>query len=93
MESVRWKMVSVASGALAALAMRQLVAALWPGRHNPPLNPADRRIDWGEALAWSLASGVGAGIARLVSTRLAAGGWEKATGHPPPGIKPDRSPL
>lgn len=88
-----WKVVSVGSGALAAIAMRKLVAAVWPGRHTPPLNPADRRIDWGEALTWALVSGIGAGVARLVSMRAAASGWEKATGKAPPGIKPDRSPF
>ena len=93
MESLSWKALSLGVGAAAAIAMRKLVAGIWPGRSNPPLNPADRRVDWHEAVAWAVASGIGAGVARLVSKRAAAGAWEKATGHPPPGVKPSRSPV
>ncbi len=90
---MRWKALSLGAGALAAIAMRRVVAAVWPGGSNPPLNPADRRIDWGEAAVWAIASGVGGGVARLVSKRAAAGAWEKTTGNPPPGVKPNRSPI
>ncbi len=88
MESFSWKALSLLSGALAAIAVRNVLGAVWPGRAEPPLNPADRRIDWTDAMAWGVASGIGAGIARVVSKRSAAAAWEKATGNPPPGIKP-----
>lgn len=88
MESFSWKALSVASGALAAIAVRKLLSAMWPGSSEPPLNPADRRIDWTSAMVWGVASGIGAGVARVVSKRTAAAAWEKATGNPPPGIKP-----
>ena len=87
------KALSLGAGAAAAIAMRKLVASVWPGRGNPPLNPADRRVDWREAAAWAVASGIGAGVARLVSKRAAAGAWEKAIGQPPRGMKPSRSPI
>lgn len=88
MESMSWKVVSVGAGALAAIGMRQLVSAIWPGSARPPLNPADRKVDWTDALAWGIASGIGAGVARVVSTRGAATAWERVTGSPPPGINP-----
>jgi hypothetical protein len=87
MKSTVWNGISLASGALAAIAVRKLIAAVWPGRHEPPLNPADRRIDWGESIAWAISSGIGAGVARMVSTRTAAAGWEMATGDTPPGVR------
>lgn len=87
MENFSWKAVSLGAGALAAIGARKLVAAVWPGSSRPPLNPADRRINWGEALSWAIASGLGAGVARLVSKRTAAKGWEMATGNTPPGVK------
>lgn len=69
---------------------RQLLQALWskfaPSDHEPPLNPADRRISWPEAVIWAIAAGVGAGLGRLVAERAAAAGWEAATGSAPPGI-------
>lgn len=82
-----WRALSVGTGALAAIAARKLVGAVWPGRHDPPLNPADRRIDWSEALAWAVASGIGAGVARVVSKRVSAAGWERALGDTPPGVR------
>lgn len=88
MESFSWKAVSLLTGALAAIAVRNLLSAVWPGRHQPPLNPADRRISWTDAMVWGVASGIGAGVARVVSKRTAAKAWERATGNPPPGIKP-----
>ena len=86
-----WKAVSTASGIGAAMATRKLLEALWPGSDDgtgPPFNPADRRVGWPTALAWALSAGVGAGVFRLVGERLAAAGWEAATGTPPPGIQP-----
>lgn len=87
MESSAWKIVSLGSGVLAAVGMRKLIAAVWPGPHTPPLNPADRRIDWREALAWGVASGIGAGVSRVLSKRTAAKAWERATGSTPPGLR------
>ena len=87
MRSSVWKSISLGSGVLAAVGVRKLLAAVWPGRHTPPLNPADRRIHWSEALAWGVASGIGAGVSRVVSKRSAAAAWQHATGTPPPGIK------
>lgn len=88
MESFSWKALSLVTGAAAAIAVRNLLSAVWPGSNRPPLNPADRRINWTDALAWAVASGIGAGLARVVSKRTAAAAWEKATGNPPPGITP-----
>jgi hypothetical protein len=88
---VVWKVVSTGTGVLSGILVRQLIGLGWKlvtsGREEPPLNPADRRISWSEGLQWAVASGVGVGVARLVSDRLAARGWEAATGHPPPGIE------
>lgn len=87
---VAWKVVSSASGVVAAIGTRKALQALWPAGSDgdgPPFNPADRRVAWSEALQWTLAAAVGAALARLVSQRLAAAGWEAATGSPPPGIQ------
>lgn len=44
-----------------------------------------------EHLMWKAVSAasalVGAGITRLISERVAAAGWEKATGAAPPGLR------
>jgi hypothetical protein len=85
-----WKVVSGASGVLGAIGARKALQALWPAGKDgggPPFNPADRRVAWTDALQWTLAAAIGGALARLVSERLAAAGWEAATGSPPPGIQ------
>ena len=90
---MEWKVASTASGLLAGVLVRKVLAWGWgrfsPSEHEPPLNPADRDIGWGEAITWSIAAGVGVGVARVVSDRLVASGWELATGQPPPGVRPE----
>jgi hypothetical protein len=89
-ERVRWAVVSKASAVLGAIATRKLLQALWPAGDDatgPPFNPADRRVAWSTAVQWGIAAGVGAGMARVLSQRAAAAGWEAATGSPPPGVR------
>jgi len=85
-----WKLTSTLSGIAGAVATRRVLQAVWPAGDDgtgPPFNPADRRVPWPTAIQWALAAGIGAGIARLLSERVAAAGWEAATGTPPPGIR------
>jgi hypothetical protein len=89
-EDLLWKAVSTGSGVLGAVITRRLLQAVWPGGDElpgPPYNPADRRIPWTTAIQWAIGAGVGAGLARVLSQRAAAAGWEKATGSPPPGVR------
>lgn len=89
-EELGWKVVSTGSAVLGGMVVRKLLELGWKtftsGTEDPPLNPADRRISWVEALQWAVAAGVGAGIGRLVAERMASAGWERATGHAPPGV-------
>lgn len=90
LERIRWAALSNASAVLGAIATRKLLQAVWPAGDDatgPPFNPADRRVGWSTALQWGIAAGVGAGIARVLSQRAAAAGWEAATGSAPPGLK------
>ena len=90
-----WKGVSSLLAIGGGLVTRQILQMLWSkfarSEHEPPLNPADRRISWSEAAIWAVASGVGVGLGRLVSERAAAKGWELASGEAPPGIRPEPS--
>jgi hypothetical protein len=87
MKKLGYEALSAAAGLLAAVAARKLVTAVWRGDPQPPLNPADRRVSWSDALSWALASALGAGVARVVAMRGAAAGWERATGEAPPGLQ------
>jgi hypothetical protein len=86
-KKIGYEALSAAAGLLAAVAARKLVSAVWRGDAEPPLNPADRRVSWRDALSWALASALGAAVARVVALRGTAAGWERATGEVPPGLQ------
>ena len=89
MEKVLWKLVGILSGLAAAKAGRSVMDKVWSRARGgePPRNPAAPGTTWGEALGWAVASGVAVAIARLLATRGAAGAWQKAAGHLPPGLE------
>lgn len=37
--------------------------------HEAPLNPSQPGVNWGEALAWGLATGASAGVVKVVARR------------------------
>jgi hypothetical protein len=81
-----WKVITLGSGALAGLVTQRFLETTWKAVHSetPPPVPADRRSSWADALSWAIATGVGAGVARLVAIRTAARVWEATIHEPPP---------
>lgn len=81
-----WQALATLASVGAAITARHATAAMWKKRtgHEPPMNPADPDTDWSEAIAWTLATGALAGVARLVARRGAARVWEKVEGELPP---------
>jgi len=87
-----WKLVSTITGMLSGLLARKLLRT---GYHSirkdatgatPFDDPTNARFSWPDALLWAAAAGIGFGIAKVVSARLAVMGWEAATGTLPPGV-------
>lgn len=89
MEKTAWKLVATIAAVIAGAGVRKALTASWrkARRHDPPTNPAGPATSWGEALGWTVASGVGIAVARLVAQRGAAAGWRRATGALPPGLE------
>ena len=87
-EERAWNIVALGSATLAAIAVRNLLESGWEmvKRDEPPENPAARSVDWSEALAWTIASGVAVGLGRLLAQRGAAAGWKKVRGRYPKGL-------
>lgn len=90
MQKVLYKVFGILTGVLAAKLARSLMESSWKRTHagaNPPRQPDAPGTQWGEALTWAVASGVAAGVARLLATKSVASAWRKATGHLPPGLE------
>ncbi len=91
-----WKAVSTITGMVAALLVRRLIRTAYRVIANDtdpatPFDPTDVRFSWADALLWAAAAGIGLGIAKVVSARLARLGWEAATGTLPPGVGEESS--
>ena len=87
-----WKLESWITGAVGAFVAEVLIRAIYRTirKDKAPsavFDPASSRFSWPDALVWAAAAGLGLAIAKMVSTRVAAIGWELATGTPPPGTE------
>lgn len=89
MEKTVWKLAATGAAVVAGIAVRSVLMSLWKSvaKTEPPNNPADPATNWGEAIAWTAATGLAVGVARMVASRGAAAGWQKATGTLPPGLQ------
>ena len=86
-----WKAVTTSSGMLGAMVAQKLIRAGHGAIRKDtapasPFDPTDTRFSWHDAVVWAAAAGVGLGIAKVVSARVAVIGWEVATGTQPPGV-------
>ena len=70
MKKLTYDTLSTIAGIAAAVAARKIVSALWRSDTEPPLNLADRRTSWQEALTWGLATAVGAAVARMIGQQV-----------------------
>lgn len=88
-EKLSWQLVSTVAAVGAAIAVRKALSAVWSAVRTdpPPQNPADPETSWGEALAWTAATGLLVGMARMLAGRGAAGAWRKSTGTVPPAFR------
>jgi hypothetical protein len=81
--------MGLGSAILAGIAARKVLTAAWRRGtgQDPPANPEAPGTSWGQAVAWSLASGAAIGLARMLAARKAADYYRKSTGHLPPGVE------
>ncbi|WP_088283581.1 DUF4235 domain-containing protein [Kineosporia sp. A_224] len=88
MGALAWKVLGTGSAVLAASLAQKGLEATWRMATGtpPPTIPEDPDTDWGEAVAWAVASGVVIGVARLLATRRAANYYRRSTGALPKAL-------
>ena len=84
-----WQLESALIGTLTAMIAERLIKLVYRSVRKDktkvsPFDPTNARFSWPNAVLWAAAAGVGLGIAKVMSRRVAAFGWELATGTPPP---------
>jgi Protein of unknown function (DUF4235) len=85
-----WKLVFAVTGMLGGLLARKIMRTVYTiirkdAAAPSPFDPTNARFSWADALLGGAAAGIGLGIAKVVSARVAVFGWEAATGTAPPG--------
>jgi Protein of unknown function (DUF4235) len=91
-----WKLVSTVSGMIGAMVAQKVIRAAYRSTRTDKsptevFDPTSARFSWPDAVVWAAAAGVGLGIAKVVSARVAAFSWEVATGTLPPGTVEDQA--
>ena len=73
-DATTWKILTFVGASGAVLATNWLLKNLWHAStgKKPPTNPAAKETAWSEALMWTAASSLAAGLAKLVAKRQAA---------------------
>lgn len=77
--------VAIPMGRVVTKATRKAWATARP--NNPPVNPKEVDTDWKDAIVWAGLTGVGAGVAQLLTTKGADTLWRAITGTPSPRPK------
>ena len=78
----RWLLATAGAAMAASFVTKALLTKGWNAAtgDDPPMNPADMRTSWSEALTWTLATSVVAGLSQLAARRAAS----SALGGSPP---------
>jgi len=65
------------------------IAKVWVSvrPESPNVNPKDPDASWPDALIWAGLTGIGAGVAQLLTTKGADAVWRGLTGRPSPRPK------
>ena len=81
-----WTIVASGTALAMGFAARQALKGSWrlATGEDPPENPAERDVSWGQALAWAGASAAVVAVSRLLARRGATAGWEHIVGARPP---------
>jgi hypothetical protein len=87
-EGRAWSLVAMGTAAVAGLLVRKALDSGWRvvQDEEPPDNPASRRVSWGQALAWTVATSVAVSVVQLITQRGAAAGWRSIRGSYPDGL-------
>jgi Protein of unknown function (DUF4235) len=84
-----WMLESTVSGLVGGFIAQKLIRAAYRAVHRDSdpaavFDPRSARFSWPDVVLWAAAAGIGLGIAKVTSARVAAIGWEVATGTAPP---------
>ncbi len=86
-----YRVLTVALSVPIAKVIRALTNKAWVAArpNDPPKDPKKADVGWSDALIWAAIAGVGTALAKVLSTKGAAGTWRAIVGTEPPGFEED----
>lgn len=86
-----YRLIALALSIPIARAVKTLTNKAWVAArpNDPPKDPKKADTGWKDALIWAAISGVGTALAKVLSTKGAAGTWRALIGTDPPGYEKD----
>ena len=78
-QKLKWLALTGAAAMTASILTRNLLRKGWNAAtgDDPPLNPASGKTDWSEAVVWTVAVSVVAGLSQLAARRGIAGALDE----------------
>jgi Protein of unknown function (DUF4235) len=85
---VGYKILATLGAAASTIIARKAVKATWKTAtgKEPPSNPAQSDVTWGEAVTWAILSAAAVAVAKVMAQRRVAATWQRASGVSPPGF-------
>lgn len=88
---ILYRVLTLALSFPIAKAISTLTNKVWAAArpNDPPKDPKKADVGWTDALIWAGIAGVGTALAKVLSTKGAAGTWRAIVGTEPPGFQDD----
>ena len=79
-KKIKWLLLSGGAAMAASFLTRNALAKGWNTAtgEDPPLNPASAKTDWSEAVVWTVAVSVAAGLSQLMARRGVAAALDES---------------
>jgi hypothetical protein len=85
-ERLAWKALSAGITAALVVVIQHVLSGVWSRFEHapPPEGAADRSVSLSAAVTWSVSTGIGVAVARVIGQRLATRLWEAVEHKAPP---------
>jgi len=93
-----WMLETTITGMFTAFVAQKLIRGLFQTFRKDKaaaevFDPNSSRFSWPDVVLWAAAGGIGLGIAKVTSARVATLGWEVVTSTLPPGVEDQSAAL
>jgi hypothetical protein len=85
-----YKVMTLVGSMAGATIARKVLTTVWTKAtgKEPPDEPENPEVRWGEAVSWAAASGAVVALTKVLAKRRVAATWQRASGELPPGVEP-----